>query len=154
MCVLIFKIPERYKKDCNNILLNKALCGKFSKELFVETPKFVDLPISFKSIIKGHAMTLYYCTNSNCYKFYYNVKRIHTPTQFKKPGILASSDGLSQSFPEPFAPSPVKDRRLRVRDCLASSLNTNKSLHCHDQPINRERARETKAMGRFKYLIE
>ena len=51
MCVLIFKIPERLqrilriKKDCNDILLNKALCGKFSEELLVETPKFVDLLI-------------------------------------------------------------------------------------------------------------
>ena len=50
--VLIFKIPERYKKDCNDILL------------------------------------------------------------FKKPGILASGDRLSQSL----SFLPQKDSRLRVRD--------------------------------------
>ena len=58
MCVVIFKIPERYKKDCNDILLNKALGGKFSEEILVQTPKFVDLLIFFTSIIEGHAMTL------------------------------------------------------------------------------------------------
>ena len=58
MCVLTFKIPERYKKDCNDILLNKALCGEFGEELLVETPEFVDLLIFFMSIIKRHAITL------------------------------------------------------------------------------------------------
>ena len=61
MCFLIFKIPDRYKKECNDILLSKlskALYGKFSEELLVETPMFVDLLILFSSIIKGRAMTL------------------------------------------------------------------------------------------------
>ena len=50
LCVFLYsKYLRDIKTIATTVLLNKALCGKFSEELLVETPKFADSLIFFTS---------------------------------------------------------------------------------------------------------
>ena len=59
------------KRIATTFYWTKPFSGKFSQELLVKTPKFVDLLIIFMHIINMPWQYAY--TNLNCYKFYYNV---------------------------------------------------------------------------------